>query len=428
MRSYIEKVRRRAEGWKSRSGVGATACLLFLLMLSRLGSAGDVAIGSPFWCEDLGFVCRGDQAAIEYLAVTDPKQFLPEDMAAYVSRCQKLRDSGDWAGLTALKAASTFKGLLTDIYFVLKQDVRDAMLPASGARLVLDCVGRHLHVRGNLAGLNLHRRIYKAFENLKRLRAKNQLPRVSSARNASEVRVMSCDIAQSSVSLGDFSQSIWTFGPGDVQRMEISDVPRKYVQPICFASALGVTKGTNTAANLATSDLELQEGLLINDMHTCMSSCAGTATAIYYCQEACMKERTRLFGALMPQGEFAEYSARRARTETDEGRRRLFEFNEKLARNTLTAADASETLRWCGENVCSCAKVLSFTLSSYTVFDPASKELDPEVIPSFRKAVKQQQPRCTGLSSLEDISDHMSAYEFEWAKPRMTLGTAGVQR
>lgn len=85
------------------------------------------------------------------LAKTDPYKFLPDELAAQVERCRKARVEKNPLYQLACRALAPLYGdRLKDIMFIPKDKVQEAKLGNSGARVIVDCTGRHLQIRADL--------------------------------------------------------------------------------------------------------------------------------------------------------------------------------------------------------------------------------------------------------------------------------------
>ncbi len=197
---------------------------------AQAASVGDVS--APSWCEDLGLACNAS-VFVDKLRTEDPNSFLPRELADYVLDCQRALQAGDLARLAQLKEtqnplAKVIHGLL----FVPKKVLRFSELPASGARLVADCDGKHVQLRED-------RRVLKnALRNVLALSAQPAYPHVRgqgySARSA-EVIVETCDIGGAAVPRLAQACLMSRWG----QHISATFIPRAFVTARCFPAKHG---------------------------------------------------------------------------------------------------------------------------------------------------------------------------------------------
>lgn len=124
----------------------------------------------PHWCEDLGIACTvggsaatGVGAVLARLKAEDPRRFLPPELARLARLCEAARRrGGDGALPEDTRAASrdylaahcgsngAMARELSELRLIPSDALAGARLPSSGARVVVDCGGRHLQLRGDL--------------------------------------------------------------------------------------------------------------------------------------------------------------------------------------------------------------------------------------------------------------------------------------
>ena len=138
----------------------------------RLGDSSPL----PHWCEDLGMAeCRATPGApaagrervdrfLSRFMDIDPRRFLPSELAVAARRCQSARLAAEDSSLAESLRTRSREFLASDcgshgplsgenatLDLIPEELVEGASLPRSGARVVVDCVGRHLQIRGDLS-------------------------------------------------------------------------------------------------------------------------------------------------------------------------------------------------------------------------------------------------------------------------------------
>lgn len=113
---------------------------------------------NPDWCADLGIqkcVFDGNSKELpvlmKALSETDPVLFLPEELAQQVERCRKLKaEKHPMFEYICRTIAPLSTRKVADILFVPKDRTGVAKLSSNGARVIVDCNGRHVQIRADL--------------------------------------------------------------------------------------------------------------------------------------------------------------------------------------------------------------------------------------------------------------------------------------
>lgn len=203
---------------------------------------------APHWCEDLGLVCMTagggqptESALYVSLGSTDPKKFLPADLAAFVLECEQIRAEGDLAKLGIFKTArNPLKGAVQELMFIPKDRVKAADLPASGARLVVDCAGKSIQLRDDLKPEKRQHALLKTvFNNVTLLESSEKFQYVRgygfSPQNP-RVSVRSCDMGTSyqATTLPKIPVSFWDYTSTGLFRAEASEIAPSWIHAKCF--------------------------------------------------------------------------------------------------------------------------------------------------------------------------------------------------
>ncbi len=204
---------------------------------------------APHWCEDLGLercfvdehAPQGSAAITDFLKGVSARRFLPEKLATIALACEQKRQTGDRAYVAAHCGA---RGPLARAFqswvWIPRETTHAAELPRSGARLVIDCSGRHLQMRADLLPLTRQlRQIKNTLTQLSDLQSQGRLPSPQSAAQSASQTVIS--MALGGRTAGGFEQSQWLSEvdvQGRVHVQELAFVPRAYVSNSCWMPAV----------------------------------------------------------------------------------------------------------------------------------------------------------------------------------------------
>lgn len=252
----------------------------------------------PHWCRDLGMrwcmtdnhAPRDSSTVVSRLAGEDPARFLPPALAEHVRACERARVRFDLRGLQRCRETrplgperrndrgETFvRQELSSLVIIPVDTVPQARLPASGARVVVDCGGRQLQVRGDLAWPLQLQLLRTAFDQIHQISSAEVLPRYGT--RGSLVEAVSCDLESGS---GDeltelarrrrlarlrrrATVSVWNLNRrGDDSVYEsgrAASIPRDYVSTSCFDAAGPSTADAITAPTPAETARRLLDWL-----------------------------------------------------------------------------------------------------------------------------------------------------------------------
>ena len=243
----------------------------------------------PHWCEDLGIrYCMGDgnappnsaQRVLTQLRREDPRRFVPPDLILQARFCEaaRRREADSTLQATDREASRTYRSEhcgrrgplaneLTSMVFIPVDTVARAQLPRSGARVVVDCTGRHLQLRADLSWPRQLELIGDTLASVYQIAIASNLPR-----GVSPGEARSCDpeavgaVVARAVARAErlgrdpgrvrvrADRSLWIFRRADGAEWEAASatsIPRQYVSAACLPAGAARSASGVVGANAA---------------------------------------------------------------------------------------------------------------------------------------------------------------------------------
>lgn len=227
------------------------ASKILLLGFVALGLSETVSANenAPHWCEDLGIKCRvgaladaQDKSLLSALENANVSAFLPTNLAQYLRRCEFARRDGHYNEFSLARLhteVNPLRGVVDDVLFIPAHEAVRADLPSSGARIVVDCKGRHLQIRADSKNVAAQLALIKrAFDHLQMMQLIDSFRMAKDHYHAShdrEITAAACPVETvSRRHKPAFFVSVWVIGTNGNLSLGLANVPPAFVDKDCF--------------------------------------------------------------------------------------------------------------------------------------------------------------------------------------------------